>query len=108
MWKRSVELSRYAVGGLWGLKSPGIEAAGAGGGDRRARGWGTEGEGRVGVLRQGLWVSQVEAGADGYEAPLERGHRSGCDTTEPVMAGRGASEHLDAPHRTESTVGTET
>ncbi len=91
-----------------GIEGPGVEPAGAAAGDRTARGWGTEGKGRVGVLRQGFWVAQVEAGADEYEAPLERGHRSGCDTTEPVMVGRGASEHLDAPHRSESTVGTET
>ena len=68
MWKRSVELSRYAVGGLWGLKGPGVEPAGAAAGDGTVRGWGTEGKGRVGVLRQGFWVAQVEAGADEYEA----------------------------------------
>ena len=60
-----------------------------------------EGEGRVRALREGWSVVQGDAGTDGGKDPA-RGHRSGCDMTEPVMVRRWASEQLDAPHRTAS------
>ena len=52
-----------------------------------------------------VWRRSTQA-RTGTRAALGRGHGSGCDTTGPLMARRWASEHLDAPHRTASTVGT--
>ena len=107
MWKRSVGLSRYAVGGLWGVKSPAL--GGAGWKREIAR---SEGDERKWKAVSGhcekdggcRWVTQTQTGA---------GPRSGeairlsCGTTGLMMAGRWTSEHLDAPHGTASTVGTE-
>ena len=52
----------------------GVERAGARGGDRTARGWGTEGKRGVGERREGWRVAEGDAGAEGCRTPLGRGH----------------------------------
>ena len=70
------------------------------GGERKANAVSGNGEKDGGWPR---WTrAQTGAGPRSGEAI-----RLGCGTTGLVMAGRWASEHLDAPHRTASTVGTE-
>ncbi len=65
MWKRSVGLSRYVVGGLWGLESPWVERGGTGRDERAGRERWAGSKGRIRVLREGWRVALGEAGTDG-------------------------------------------
>ena len=52
--------------------------------------------------KDGAWPRAPQA-RTGAGPRLSEANGSGCGTSEPVMAGRWTSEHLDAPHRTVST-----
>ncbi len=106
MWKRSVELSRYAVGAME-IGARVVEPAARAGVDRWARTRRAEGGRGVGLLDKGRNMAEGDAGTYGGTTPSRGATDSSCGTTNPVMSRRWATEQLDAPQQTASTVGTE-
>ena len=106
MWKRSVGLSRYAVGGAMEIGESGSvsgwlkdgEILRSGTGERRLE-TGFEHGGRASMDPRGVWA-QTDA-----LTPRGRGDGSSCDMRPPVREGRGTAEHLDAPEGPPATAG---